>query len=79
MSAQVHRAMMVGSEIIKKASLTSCEHAIRRAWRDEKVSKVVKTDSPDGQTARSELLILRHKPPESCSVPRCARCHCKRG
>jgi hypothetical protein len=37
--------MMVGSEmIIKKASLTSCEHVIRRAWRDEKVSKAVKTD-----------------------------------
>ena len=44
---------------------------------DEKVSKVVKTDSTDGQTARSELLILCHEPPERCSVPRCARCHCK--
>lgn len=41
------------------------------------VSKVVKADSTDGQTARSELLILCHEPPERCSVPRCACCHCK--
>lgn len=41
-----------------------------------KVSKVLKTDSTDGQTARSELLILCHESPERCSVPGCTRCHC---